>query len=61
MGAVETLAGVATGGEGGGGEGGPGGRPPPLEVQMNLMPPRVSKVSFFSPYFGPSGWLLWKA
>ncbi len=30
---VETLAGVATGGEGGGG----------LEVHMNLMPPRVSK------------------
>jgi hypothetical protein len=39
MGAVETLAGVATGGEGGGGG---------LEVHMNLMPPRVSKVSFFS-------------
>jgi hypothetical protein len=38
MGAVETLAGVATGGEGGGG----------LEVHMNLMPPRVSKVSPFS-------------
>ena len=39
MGAVETLAGVATGGEGGGGG---------LEVYMNLMPPRVSKVSPFS-------------
>ena len=47
MGAVETLAGIATGGEGGGG----------LEVHMNLMPPRVSKASFF-PYFGPSGQLL---
>jgi hypothetical protein len=28
-----------------------------LEVHMNLMPPRVYKVSFF-PYFGPSGRLL---
>ncbi len=28
-----------------------------LEVHMNLMPPRVSKVNFF-PYFGPSGRLL---
>ncbi len=37
MGAVETLAGVATCGEGGEG----------LEVHMNLMPPGVSKVSFF--------------
>jgi hypothetical protein len=45
MGAVETLAGVATCGGGG------------LEVHMNLMPPRVSKVSYFS-IFGPSGWLL---
>ncbi len=35
------------------GRGGRGG----LEVHMNLMPPRVSKVSFFS-YFGPSGRLL---
>jgi hypothetical protein len=43
--AVETLTGVATCGEGGGGG---------LEVHMimNLMPPGVSKVSFFSPYFG---------
>ncbi len=49
MGPVESLAGVATGGEGGGGGG--------LEVHMNLMPPRVSKVSIF-PYFGPSGRLL---
>ncbi len=49
MGAVETLAGVATCGEGGGGGG--------MEVHMNLMPPGVSKVSFF-PYFGPSGQLL---
>jgi hypothetical protein len=48
MGAVDSLAGVATCGEGGRG----------LEVHMNLMPPRVSKVSFFSPYFGPSGRLL---
>jgi hypothetical protein len=47
MGAVETLAGVATCGKEGGG----------LEVHMNLMPPGVSKVSF-SPYFGPSGRLL---
>jgi hypothetical protein len=47
MGAVETLAGVATGGEGGGGG---------LEVHMNLMPPRVSKVSFFSIF-----WTLWTA
>jgi hypothetical protein len=38
MGAVENLAGVATCGEGGGGG---------LEVHMNLMPPGVSKVSFF--------------
>ena len=38
IGAVETLAGVATCGERGGG----------LEVHMNLMPPRVSKVSPFS-------------
>ena len=50
MGAVETLAGVATGGEGGGG----------LEVHMNLMPPRVSKVSFF-PYLDLLGGFLWKA
>ncbi len=49
MGAVETLAGVATCGEGGGGG---------LEVHMNLMPPWVSKVSFFLPYFGPSRRLL---
>ena len=47
MGAVETLAGVATGGEGGGGG---------LEVHMNLMPPRVSKVSFFSIF-----WTFWAA
>ncbi len=47
MGAVETLAGVATGGEGGGGG---------LEVHMNLMPPRVSKVSFFFIF-----WTFWAA
>ncbi len=35
------------------GKGG-GGR----EVHMNLMLPGVSKVIFFSPYFGPSGRLL---
>ncbi len=46
-GAVETLAGVATGGEGGGG----------LEVHMNLMPPRVSKESFFFSIF----WTFWAA
>jgi hypothetical protein len=28
-----------------------------LEVHRNLMPPGVSKVSFF-PYFGPSGRLI---
>jgi hypothetical protein len=44
---VETLAGVATCGEGGGG----------MEVHMNLILPGVSKVTF-SPYFGPSGRLL---
>jgi hypothetical protein len=47
MGAVETLAGVATGGEGGGGG---------LEVHMNLMPPRVSKVSILSIF-----WTFWAA
>ncbi len=36
--AIKTLAGVATGG-GGGGE---------LEVHMNLMPPGVTKICFFS-------------
>ncbi len=35
--AVENLAGVATCREGGGG----------LEVHMNLMPPRIPKISFF--------------
>jgi hypothetical protein len=45
-GTVETLAGVATCGEGGGG----------LEVYMNLMPPRVSKASFFSIF-----WTFWAA
>ncbi len=45
MAAVENLAGVATCREGGGGG---------LEVHMNLMPPRIPKVSFFL-YFGPSG------
>ncbi len=38
--AVETLAGGETG-KGRGGEGG-------LEVQMNLMPPRMPKVNLFS-------------
>jgi hypothetical protein len=52
MGAVETLAGVATGGEGGGGG---------LEVHMNLMPPRVSKVSFFFHILDLLGGFLWKA
>jgi hypothetical protein len=47
MGAVETLAGVAT--CGGGGVGG-------LEVHMNLIPPGVSKVSFFSIF-----WTFWAA
>jgi hypothetical protein len=41
--AVENLVGVATCREGGRG----------LEVHMNLMPPRIPKVSFFL-YFGPS-------
>jgi hypothetical protein len=36
--AVETLTGVATGWERGGG----------LEVHINLMPPGVTKISFFS-------------
>ncbi len=36
--AVETMPGVATGGERGGG----------LEVHINLMPPGVTKISFFS-------------
>ncbi len=36
--AVETKPGVATGGERGGG----------LEVHINLMPPGVTKISFFS-------------
>jgi hypothetical protein len=36
--AVEILPGVATGRERGGG----------LEVHMNLMPPRVTKISLFS-------------
>jgi hypothetical protein len=47
MGAVETLAGVGTYGEGGGGG---------LEVHMNLMPPGVSKVSFFYIF-----WTFWVA
>ncbi len=37
--AVEILSGVATGRERGGGG---------LEVHMNLMPPGVTKISFFS-------------
>jgi hypothetical protein len=45
--AAETLAGNETGW---GGEWG-------LEVQLNLMSPRVLKVNLF-PYFGPSGRLL---
>ncbi len=36
--AVETLSGVATGGERGGG----------LEVHINLMPTGVTRISFFS-------------
>ncbi len=52
MGAVETLAGVATCGEGGGGV---------LEVHMNLMPPGVSKVSFFLHILDLLGGFLWKA
>ena len=36
--AAETFPGVATGGERGGG----------LEVHMNLMPPGVTKISFYS-------------
>jgi hypothetical protein len=44
--AVENLAGVATCREGGGG----------LEVHMNLMPPRIPKVSFF-----PIFWTFWAA
>jgi hypothetical protein len=51
--AVETLSGVATCGEGG-----PGGR---LEVHLNLMPPGVSKVSFFFNILDLSGAFLWKA
>ncbi len=47
MGAVETLAGVTTCGEGGGGG---------LEVHMNLILPGVSKVSFFSIF-----WTFWAA
>ncbi len=53
--AVETLAGVATCGEGEGGGG--------LEVHMNLMLPEVSKVIFFHNLDlpgGPGGF-LWKA
>jgi hypothetical protein len=37
--AIKNLAGVATGGGGGGGG---------LEVHMNLMPPGVAKIGFFS-------------
>jgi hypothetical protein len=51
MGAVETLAGVDNmWGKGRGG----------LEVHMNLMPPRVSKVSFFYS-LNLLGGFLWKA
>ncbi len=37
--AIKTLAGIATGGGGGGGE---------LEVHLNLMPPGVAIIGFFS-------------
>jgi hypothetical protein len=49
--AVNTLAGVAHVGKDGGG----------LEVHMNLIPPGVSKVSFFLLILGLPGGFLWKA
>jgi hypothetical protein len=48
MGAVETLAGVATGGEGGGRAG--------SSYELDAAQSIQSKL--FSPYFGPSGRLL---
>jgi hypothetical protein len=51
--AVETFAGVATLGEGGWGG---------LEVHMNLMQPRVFKVSFFFfDILDLPGCFIWKA
>ncbi len=49
MGVVETLAGVATGGEGGGGRAG---------SSYELDAAQSIQSKFFSPYFGPSGRLL---